>query len=151
MPSFTTPARAFAVAAAFTVALTACSNTEAGDSSTPQPTAETSSVAPSTATTPSASATPQEEPTELGPLLTVTINGDEVLPNAEDIDLSTGEKLPIEIDSDRAGELHVHSTPEQFIEFGVGTTQTKLAIQTPGSVEVEDHDTGDVVALIEVR
>lgn len=151
MPLFTTPARAFAAAAAVTVVLTACANPEEGTSSTPQPTEATSKVTPSTASTPSASATPEESPTELGPLLTVTINGEEVLPNAEDIDLSTSEKLLIEIDSDRAGELHVHSTPEQFIEFGVGTTQTKLAIQTPGSVEVEDHDTGDVVALIEVR
>lgn len=151
MSSFSTPARAVAAAAAFAAVLSACSNTDGGTSSTPGRTEAPSSVTPSTATTPSASATPEEEHTDLGPLLTVTIDGQEVLPNADEIDLSTGEKVLITVDSDRAGELHVHSTPEQFIEFDAGTTQAKLVLQTPGSVEVEDHDTGAVVALIEVR
>ncbi|WP_231252727.1 hypothetical protein [Nocardioides furvisabuli] len=57
----------------------------------------------------------------------------------------------IEIQSDRAGELHVHSTPEQYVEFDAGRTSAQLVIETPGSVEVEEHDTSAVVALIEAR
>jgi hypothetical protein len=94
---------------------------------------------------------PPAEPTDLGPLLTVTIDGDEVSPNAEEIELGTGDKLLVEVDSDRAGELHVHSAPEQLVEFADGTTNSEIVVNTPGTVEVEDHDTGAVVALIEVR
>lgn len=94
---------------------------------------------------------PTTEPTDLGPVLTVTIDGDEVSPNAEEIDLGTGEKLLVEIDSDRAGELHVHAASEQSVEFAEGTTKSEIVVNTPGTVEVEDHDTSAVVALIEVR
>ena len=95
--------------------------------------------------------TPPAEPTDLGPLLTVTIDGDQISPNAEEIDLGTGDKLLVEVQSDRAGELHVHSAPEQLVEFADGTTNSEIVVNTPGTVEVEDHDTSAVVALIEVR
>lgn len=143
MPSFASITHTFAAALAAAAVLTACSSST--DNATPSPTEPASSTTTSTAPTTTA------ESTDLGPLLTVTIDSDEVLPNAEEIDLSTGQKLLIEIESDRAGELHVHSSPEQFIEFNAGTTQTELVIETPGTVEIEDDDTGDVVALIEVR
>ncbi|MER6969922.1 hypothetical protein ABT304_02580 [Nocardioides sp. NPDC000445] len=119
----------------------ACGNDDEDTVPSAEPAAP-SSVIPSAATT---------ESPDLGPLLTVTIDGEEVSPNAEEIELSTGEKLAVEIDSDRAGELHVHSTPEQSIEYAEGTTNSEIVVSTPGTVEVEDHDTGAVVALIEVR
>lgn len=136
-------------------ALAACSSTDTPPEPTSEPTSETSSATPSTSTTPtpteSAPATPDEESTPAGPSLSVTIDGDEVQPNAQEIDLKVGEKLTIEFQSNRAGELHVHSTPEQFVEFGAGATSAQLVIETPGTVEVEEHDTSAVVALIEVR
>lgn len=120
----------------------ACGGTDEDTVPSAEPAGEPSSVIPSAATT---------ESTDPGPLLTVTIDGEEVSPNAEEIELSTGEKLLVEIDSDRAGELHVHSTPEQSIEYAEGTSNSEIVVNTPGTVEVEDHDTGAVVALIEVR
>lgn len=152
MPTFIRPTRTLVAALAATAVLAACSDT---DDTTPESTEPTSSATPSTGSTPEPTVTPSatasEEPTPVGPLLSVAIDGEDVQPNAQEIDLATGERLTIEIQSDRAGELHVHSTPEQFIEFDAGTTRTRLVIETPGSVEVEDHDTSDVVALIEVR
>lgn len=120
----------------------ACGGTDEDTVPSAEPAGAPSSVIPSAATT---------ESTDPGPLLTVTIDGEEVSPNAEEIELSTGEKLLVEIDSDRAGELHVHSTPEQSIEYAEGTSNSEIVVNTPGTVEVEDHDTGAVVALIEVR
>lgn len=120
----------------------ACGGTDEDTVPSAEPAGEPSSVIPSAATT---------ESTELGPLLTVTIDGEKVSPNAEEIELSTGEKLHVEIDSDRAGELHAHSTPEQSVEYAEGTSNSEIVVNTPGTVEVEDHDTGAVVALIEVR
>ena len=141
------------IAATFTLVLApaACGGVDEDTAPPPEPTDATSSVTPSVATSPAASVSPTTESTDLGPLLTVTIDGDEVSPNAEEIDLGTGEKLLVEIDSDRAGELHVHSASEQFIEFADGTTNSEIVVNRPGTVEVEDHDTSAVVALIEVR
>ena len=85
------------------------------------------------------------------PVLSVTIEGADVRPNAQAIDLASGEELEVEVESDRAGELHVHAKPEQYLEFDAGTTHATLVITTPGSVEVEDHETGAVVALLQVR
>ncbi|GAB6987583.1 hypothetical protein [Nocardioides pyridinolyticus] len=148
MPTFIRPTKTTLAALAAATVLAACSGTDTvsnADEPTPAPSSETTSATASP--TPSAS----DEPTPTGPLLSVTIAGEQVRPNAQEIDLATGEKLMIEVESDRAGELHVHSTPEQFVEFDAGSTRTQLVIETPGSVEVEDHDTSAVVALIEVR
>lgn len=152
MPSVALPSVAVPAAAlALVLALAGCSGSD--DTTSAEPTEATTSITPSVGSTPRSlsTPTPSTESTDLGPLLTVTIDGEDVQPNAQEISLKTGERLPIEITSDRSGELHVHSTPEQYIEFDAGTAQTELVIDNPGSVEVEDHDTGVVVALIEVR
>lgn len=155
MPSFIRSTRTLVALLAAPAMLGACSGTDDTTPATPTPTEASSSATPTTAPTPTSSPTPSatasQEPTEAGPALSVTIDGEDVRPNAQEIDLAVGEKLAIKIQSDRAGELHVHSTPEQFIEFDAGTTNTQLVIKTPGRVEVEDHDTSAVVALIEVR
>lgn len=147
-----------AAALAAALVLAGCS----GDQEEPEtgaPVDRTSQATPSTEGQPS-EPTPSEEssnePTDDGPiseaaLLSVSINGTEVLPNAQAIELGVGKVLLIEVVSDRAGELHVHSKPEQFLAFKEGTTNAELVIETPGSVEIEDHDTGAVVAMVEVR
>lgn len=151
MPTLTRTTKNLVAAFAAAAVLGACSSTD----DTPEPTPTTTPPSASTSSTPtpspSPSATAEEEPAPAGSVLSVTIGGQDVGPNAEEIDLATGEELTIDIQSDRAGELHVHSTPEQYIEFDAGTTSTRLVIETPGSVEVEEHDTSAVVALITVR
>ena len=140
------------IAATFTLVLAPAACGGAEDTAPPtEPTDATSSVTPSAASSPAAPVSPSTESTDLGPLLTITIDGEEVSPNAEEIHLGTGEKLLVEIDSDRAGELHIHSAPEQFVQFAAGTTDGEIVVNTPGTVEVEDHDTSAVVALIEVH
>lgn len=140
------------IAATFTLVLAPAACGGAEDTAPPaEPAGATSSVTPSAASSPAAPVSPSTESTDLGPLLTIIIDGEDVSPNAEEIHLGTGEKLLVEIDSDRAGELHIHSAPEQFIEFAEGTTDGEIVVNTPGTVEVEDHDTSAVVALIEVH
>lgn len=141
------------IAVTFTLvlALAGCGSTDKDTIPSAEPAGATSSVIPSGAASSAAPVSPAAESTDLGPLLKVTIEGENVSPNAVEIDLGTGEKLVVEIDSDRAGELHVHSAPEQFIEYAEGTTDGEIVVNTPGTVEVEDHGTGAVVAVIEVR
>jgi len=150
-------ARLIAVALTTVLALSACSGgsdestddvpevaATAPDDSASGPTEES----PSTSPTPSASP-PEEAPA--GPSIEVRIEGDKVAPNAEELSIAVNETLVWNITSDRAGELHVHSKPEQFVEFGEGETRAEMTIETLGSVEVEDHETSAVVAILEVR
>jgi hypothetical protein len=96
------------------------------------------------------SAKPKPEEPE-GPVLEVAIDGAGVSPNSQRIELARGEPLVIEFRSDRAGELHVHAKPEQFVQFPAGSSTRELVIDVPGLVEVEEHETGAVVAQLEVQ
>lgn len=145
-------------AASLLLTLGACSSDNLDDpatdvaASTSSASESDSAPSPSPSHSPSTSPTPTQTPSEpTGPELVVTIRGDQVEPNSQEIDLKVGEALTIQFDTDRSGELHVHSTPEQYVEFKVGASTKKLVIEAPGVVEVEEHDTGHVVASLEVR
>ena len=46
----------------------------------------------------------------------------------------------------------MHSTPEQELEYGAGTTTLTLdAIDQPGIVDVESHHLEKVIVQLEVR
>lgn len=81
----------------------------------------------------------------------ITVEGGEYEPTGERVEASVGDELVLEITSDAAGELHVHSTPEQEIAFNQGTTRASIPIQQPGVIEVEEHDSGTLILQIEAR
>ncbi len=83
--------------------------------------------------------------------LTVTREGDTFTPNGERVELEVGQTLDLTITSDAAGELHVHSTPEQEIAYEAGTSEHQLTIDRPGVVEVESHEPDSIVLQLEVR
>ena len=83
--------------------------------------------------------------------LTVTRDGDEFTPNGERVELAVDQTLVLTIDADEAGELHVHSTPEQEIEYDAGTSEHEIVIDRPGVVEVESHEPDVVLLQLEVR
>jgi hypothetical protein len=83
--------------------------------------------------------------------LTVTREGGEFTPNGERVELAVDQTLVLTIDADEAGELHVHSTPEQEIEYDAGTSEHELVIDRPGVVEVESHEPDVVLLQLEVR
>jgi len=127
---------------------TAADETTASTTSSPTATPTETSEAPTPSETPE---TPETQPAQAAADLVVTVEGDRVTPNAQELTVAAGEPLTIEFTSDRAGELHVHAKPEQYVEFDEGTTTTELTIDVPGSVEIEEHETGAVVALLEVQ
>jgi len=73
-----------------------------------------------------------------------------VTPKGERVDVKAGEPVELVVKADKAGELHVHSTPEQELSYGAGTTTLKLTIDQPGLVDVESHDLDVVVVQLEV-
>lgn len=81
----------------------------------------------------------------------ISITADSVSPMGERVEIPAGKPVPIEITADREGSLHVHSTPEQELDFKDGTTEHELTIDRPGIVEVEMHDPDIVVLQLEVR
>lgn len=85
-------------------------------------------------------------------VIEVTFDGDSVTPNGERVDVATGQDVELHITADSAGEIHVHSDPEQEIEYPEGeSTHTIAGIDTPSTVDVESHTLDKVIVQLEVR
>jgi hypothetical protein len=80
----------------------------------------------------------------------ITIKDGKVTPNGDRVKAKVGEAITLDIDADTSGEIHVHSTPEQEIEFEKGTSTKKLTIKKPGIVDVEDHALEQVIVQLQV-
>lgn len=80
----------------------------------------------------------------------VTIEGDKLTPSGERVKATVGEPVAIHVTSDRAGELHVHSTPEQELQYDKGETDLSFTVDTPGVIDVEDHVAEVVIVQLEV-
>jgi hypothetical protein len=85
-----------------------------------------------------------------GTSVDITIKDGKVTPNGDRVKAKVGEPVTLKIDADTAGEIHVHSTPEQEIEFEKGTSTKRLTIDKPGIVDVEDHALEQVIVQLEV-
>ena len=90
-------------------------------------------------------------PAPAGTVVDITFKGDSVTPNGERIDAKVGEPLTLDITADKAGELHVHSTPEQEIAYDAGTSTHEVTFDQPGVVDIESHHLDKVVVQVEVR
>lgn len=80
----------------------------------------------------------------------ITLKDGTVSPNGSRVEAELGEPIVLRIDADNAGELHVHSTPEQEIEFPAGASTRRLTVDQPGIVDVEDHALDQVVVQLQV-
>ncbi len=65
--------------------------------------------------------------------------------------VKAGKPLKLHITADQPGEIHVHSSPEQEIEYDAGTSDKTLTIKQPGVVDVESHDLDKLIVQLEVR
>jgi hypothetical protein len=85
------------------------------------------------------------------PTVDVTFKGDKVTPQGASVKVKAGDPLKLHISADKAGEIHVHSSPEQEIEYGAGTTDKTLTLDQPGVVDVESHSLDKLIFQLEVR
>ena len=118
------------LALAATVALTGCGSDEA----------ETSGG--------TVEATPDSSGT---PTVDVTFKDGTVKPQGTSVQIEAGETLKLHITADEPGEIHVHSSPEQEIEYDAGSTDATLTIDQPGVVDVESHTLDLLIFQLEVR
>lgn len=85
-------------------------------------------------------------------VIEVTFDGESLTPSGDRVEVSTGQDIELEITADEAGEIHVHSTPEQELAYPAGeSTQTIEGIDQPGTVEVESHTLEKVIVQLEVQ
>ena len=84
-------------------------------------------------------------------VIEVTITSDSVTPNGERVEVALGQEVELQVTADEAGEIHVHSDPEQELEYEAGeSTVTIAGIDTPGTVDVESHSLEKIIVQLEV-
>lgn len=80
----------------------------------------------------------------------VTFKGDSVTPNGDRVKVAMNKPVVFEINADKAGEIHVHSSPEQHIDYPAGKSTRKITIDKPGVVDVESHALDKTIVQLEV-
>ena len=152
-PAFSKPGVALA-ALIVTLALSGCGDDDDGtarnevtESVSPSGPSE---VSPSSAAVSSGPATPASSPA--GTTIDVTFDGDTVTPNGDRLEVELGQDVTLVVTADEPGEIHVHSTPEQELEYDAGTSTLIVTnLDRPGIVDIESHDLDKVIVQLEVR
>jgi hypothetical protein len=94
---------------------------------------------------------PSTDSTGKPQVIEITISGDTVTPNGKKIDVSMNQPVTLDVTADKAGQIHVHSTPEQEIAYDSGESTHTLTFDRPGVVEVESHTLEKVIVQLQVR
>lgn len=109
-----------------------------------------SSAAPTVASTPSA-ATESPSPAA-GPVIAVDITAGAVTPTNAQAEAVVGQPIVLEVSSDAADSIHVHSIPEHVFDVQPQPGQRfEFTVGVPGSVDVELHDLNRTIVTIAVR
>ncbi|KRF11474.1 hypothetical protein ASG90_17180 [Nocardioides sp. Soil797] len=111
----------------------------------PEPTG--TNTAPPAGSGPDAPASPEPQ----DPNVEVTISGDTVEAPGNRIKANAGEPVTFTVTSDRPGEFHVHSSPEQTPGFVAGRSIVQVTVERPGLIEVEEHESGELIVQLEVH
>lgn len=133
------------------LAVTGCSDADEPPTEATRTASSTPSEAGSPTETPAPTDSPSESSASDDDAIEIEIEGDRIEPNGRRVEATAGEPITLDVESDRAAELHVHSSPEQVLAVKQGKSTIELTIETPGVVDVEEHDSGIVVLQLEVR
>lgn len=102
-----------------------------------------------------ATATPLAQVTGTPPagaeVVQITLDGSTVSPEGESRAVKRDQPVVLKIDAAQAGQLHVHSSPEQVIDFAAGESEITLEFAIPGVVAVEDHALDTTIVQFEVN
>jgi len=166
------PAFALAVAALLTGCTTAATQTGSATASPgavttpasrspasepPSPSPASGSVAPSASGSASPGGakpgppTPIEDPKALP--IEITIASGQVTPNGQKIEVSSGQRVNLIVTSDIDDEIHAHDGGDGY-ELAVSAGETvsgSLVASEPGSFEIESHELGKTIVILNVR
>lgn len=85
-------------------------------------------------------------------VISVTFDGDDVTPAGDRVEVAVGQPIELDVTADAAGEIHIHSDPEQEVEYAAGTSTIKVApVSRPGIVDVESHTLGKTIVQLEAK
>ena len=79
----------------------------------------------------------------------ITIKAGEASP-LERVQVEPGEEVELVVKADEPGSLHMHTSPEDELDYTAGTTTLTLIIDEPGVVDVEAHELEALVLQLEV-
>ena len=109
-----------------------------------------SSSAPASTVNPSDMQNEQAPPERL--VIQVTIERGEVKPTNEQLETKVKNPIVVQINSDAADELHVHSTPEHtFTVEPRSGQQFQFTVDVPGKVDIELHKSQKTIATVQVQ
>jgi hypothetical protein len=94
-----------------------------------------------------------DEPSDTGgetETIEITFSEGTVTPNGERVKVSVGQPIDLVVEADEAGEIHMHSDPEQEFPYEAGTTTFEIEIDRPGIVDVESHELDATIVQLEV-
>lgn len=86
-----------------------------------------------------------------GTVINIAVTATSVTPTGGTASVGIGKPVTFRINATVAGQIHVHSTPEQHIVFPVGTSTVTLRFDVPGTIEVEDHALDRQIVQIQVN
>lgn len=86
-----------------------------------------------------------------GTVVDISVTKTSVTPSGGTVSVGVGKPVTFRISSTVAGQIHVHSSPEQHIDFPVGTSKVTLTFSIPGTIEVEDHALDRQIVQIQVQ
>ncbi|HEX4189523.1 MAG TPA: hypothetical protein VHZ06_00900 [Marmoricola sp.] len=132
---------AAAAAAVLTLALSACSSAGTG--------AAGSRGEPGVTATPSAQVT--STPAANAKIIKVKFTGSKVSPDGVPVQVTQGQPIVLQISSPKSGQLHVHSSPQEHINFPSGDSEITLDFKQPGVIDIEDHALNQLIVQLEVR
>jgi hypothetical protein len=85
-------------------------------------------------------------------IIDITFNGSNVTPNGERVPVALGQRIELDVTADKPGQIHVHSDPEQELNYDQGSSTIQVTpIKTPGVVTVESHALDKVIVQLQVQ
>jgi len=109
-----------------------------------------SSSAPASTVNPSDMQNEQAPPDRL--VIQVTIARGEVTPTNEQLETKVKNPIVVQINSDAADELHIHSTPEHTFKVEPKSGQQfQFSVDVPGKVDIELHNAQKTIATVQVQ
>lgn len=116
----------------------------------------TPSAGPSKSTEPASAGMPSEAPPPDSPdaatVVKVSISGGLVTPTNAEQEAVAGQPIVLEVDSDAADSIHVHSVPAHTFDVVSRPDQRfEFTVDVPGRVDVELHDLNRTIVTLAVR
>ena len=96
-------------------------------------------------------ATPSAQPTSTE-TIDVVIKDGKAEPQGKRVEVKVGQHVVLNVTSDEADELHVHSEPErEFVVLATADQKFEFTVEVPGQVAVESHHLGTTIVKLVVR